>query len=167
MAEINEKSAATHVEDTLGQGAIVEAKHASDEEHAQTLFQALKANRKAVMWSMFISMSIVMEGYDTILMGNFFGYPEFAKKYGQDYGGKIGYQVSAPWQSGLNMGSTVGTVFGILFTLSANSLLRFLLIMFLNRWYLEWLPRIQVWISLGYDRRPVLHECLHIYCLLR
>lgn len=113
MADINfEKQAANHVEDTLGQGAIVDAKHASDEEHAQTLFQALSANRKAVFWSMCISMSIVMEGYDTILMGNFFGYPQFAKKYGKDYGGKIGYQVSAPWQSGLNMGSTVGTVFG-------------------------------------------------------
>lgn len=113
MAEITfEKSAAAHLEDTLGQGAIVEAKHASDEEHAQTLFQAISANRKAVMWSMVISLSIVMEGYDTILMGNFFGYPEFQKKYGKDYGGEIGYQVSAPWQSGLNMGSTVGTIFG-------------------------------------------------------
>ena len=121
MAEINfEKQAANHVEDTLGQGAIVDAKHASDEEHAQTLFQALSANRKAVFWSMCISMSIVMEGYDTILMGNFFGYPQFAKKYGKDYGGKIGYQVSAPWQSGLNMGSTVGTVFGMPFKLHPN-----------------------------------------------
>lgn len=119
MAEINfEKSAAAHLEDTLGQGAIVEAKHASDEEHSQTLFQALSANRKAVMWSMLISLSIVMEGYDTILMGNFFGYPQFAKKYGKDYGGKIGWQVSAPWQSGLNMASTVGTVFGMFCQLS-------------------------------------------------
>jgi SP family general alpha glucoside:H+ symporter-like MFS transporter len=116
MAEINlEKSAATHLEDTLGQGAIVEAKHASDEEHSQTLLQALSANRKAVLWSMLISMSIVMEGYDTILMGNFFGYPQFAKKYGKDYGGTIGYQVSTPWQSGLNMASTVGTIFGIIY----------------------------------------------------
>lgn len=114
MAEINfEKSAAAHLEETLGQGAIVDAKHASDEEHSQTLFQALSENRKAVLWSMVISLSIVMEGYDTILMGNFFGYPQFAKKYGRDYGGTIGWQISAPWQSGLNMGSTVGTVFGV------------------------------------------------------
>ncbi|KAL7782942.1 general substrate transporter [Trichoderma ceciliae] len=113
MAEtIITKTEAAHLDGTLGEGAIAQAKHASDEEHSQTLLQALKSNRKAVFWSMLISMSIIMEGYDTILMGNFFGYPQFAKKYGQDYGGKIGYQVSAPWQSGLNMGSTVGAIFG-------------------------------------------------------
>ncbi|KAJ6103514.1 hypothetical protein N7486_005941 [Penicillium sp. IBT 16267x] len=74
-----EKTAAHHVEDTLGHGAIIEAKQASDEEHAQTLFQALRANRKAVAWSMLISMSIIMEGYDTILTGNFYAYPSFTK----------------------------------------------------------------------------------------
>ncbi|KAJ5085075.1 hypothetical protein N7532_009846 [Penicillium argentinense] len=107
-----EKSAANHVEDTLGQGAVVEAKHASDEEHAQTLWQALRDNRKAVAWSVAISMSIIMEGYDTILMGNFFAYPMFQQKYGQYYGEEIGWQVSAPWQTGLNMASTVGCIFG-------------------------------------------------------
>lgn len=115
MAEADiTKVAASHLEDKLGEGAIIDAKNASDEEHSQTLFQALKSNRKAVFWSMLISMSIVMEGYDTILMGNFFAYPEFAKKFGTDYGGTVGYQVSAPWQSGLNMGSTVGAIFGML-----------------------------------------------------
>ena len=108
-----EKIAGHHVEETLGQGALVDAKHASDEEHAQSLWQAIKANKKAVAWSVVVSMSVVMEGYDTILIGNFFGYPEFQKKYGQDYGGTAGYQISAPWQTGLGMGSTVGAIFGI------------------------------------------------------
>ncbi|KAJ6010178.1 hypothetical protein N7522_005194 [Penicillium canescens] len=107
-----EKTAAHHVEDTLGVGAIIEAKQASDDEHNQTLMQALRENRKAVMWSVLISMSIVMEGYDTILMGNFFAYPEFQKKYGQYYGSDIEWQVSAPWQTGLSMASTVGAIFG-------------------------------------------------------
>lgn len=107
-----EKTAAHHVEDTLGQGAILEAKQATDDEHSQTLMQCLRENRKAVMWSVLVSLSIVMEGYDTILMANFFAYPEFQKKYGQDYGGDIGWQVSAPWQTGLNMASTVGCIFG-------------------------------------------------------
>lgn len=107
-----EKSVAHQLEDTLGHGAIDDARQASDEEHAQTLWQAISANRKAVIWSMLISMTIIMEGYDTILMGNFFGYPEFQKMYGQDYGGDTGYQVSGPWQTGLNMASTVGAVFG-------------------------------------------------------
>ncbi len=107
-----EKIAGHHVEETLGHGALIDAKHASDEEHAQTLWQAIKANKKAVGWSVLVSMSVVMEGYDTILIGNFFGYPEFQKKYGHDYGGTAGYQISAPWQTGLGMASTVGAIFG-------------------------------------------------------
>jgi hypothetical protein len=108
-----EKIAGHHVEETLGQGALIDAKHAADEEHAQTLWQAIMANKKAVGWSVLISMSVVMEGYDTILIGNFYGYPQFQKKYGHNYGGTAGYQISAPWQTGLGMGSTVGAIFGI------------------------------------------------------
>lgn len=111
-----EKSAAAHLEDTLGRGAISEAKQASDEEHSQSLLQALSANRKAVIWSMLISASIIMEGYDVVLIGNFFAFPQFTRKYGQDYGGRIGWQISAAWQSGLNMSSTVGAIIGLWFT---------------------------------------------------
>ena len=162
MADINfEKSAAAQLEDTLGHGAIVEAKHASDEEHSQTIFQALRANRKAVIWSMLISMSIVMEGYDTILMGNFFGYPQFQRKYGKDYGGKIGWQVTAPWQSGLNMASTVGTVFGMF----ANFLDIYADVSGRRR-YAEWLSHFPVWLSMDHDRSFVPYECVHIYRLL-
>lgn len=108
-----EKVAAHHVEETLGHGAIIEAKQAADDEHSQTLWQALKANRTAVGWSVMVSMSVVMEGYDTILIGNFYGYPMFKKKYGHWAGTKDGYQISAPWQTGLGMASTVGAIFGM------------------------------------------------------
>lgn len=112
---IDEKTNAahSHVEDALGYTAIEDAKNASDAEHAQTFLQAIKANRKAVFWSALISMSIVMEGYDTILMGNFFGYPAFQRKYGKDFGGDTGYQVTGPWQAGLSNASNCGTVIGI------------------------------------------------------
>ncbi|WYZ43180.1 hypothetical protein EsH8_VI_000879 [Colletotrichum jinshuiense] len=106
------KAAKNEVEEKLGQSAIFEAKQASDEEHAQTLMQALSQNRKAVLWSVLISMSIVMEGYDVILINNFFAYPEFKKKYGSWYGEEIGYQVSGPWQTGLTMAATTGAIFG-------------------------------------------------------
>ena len=111
---IDEKvnAATSHVEDTMGGESLEDAKNASDAEHSATFLQAIKANRKAVFWSAMISMSIVMEGYDTILMGNFFGYPSFQKKYGTYHPG-IGYQVSGPWQVGLQNASSVGTVFGI------------------------------------------------------
>lgn len=62
-----------------------------------------------------ISMTVVMEGYDTILMGNFWAYPRFGEKYGHFVDAETGYIVNATWQSGLNMGSTVGAIFGALF----------------------------------------------------
>jgi SP family general alpha glucoside:H+ symporter-like MFS transporter len=51
------------LEEKLGQNAILQAKQATDDEHAQTFLQALRENRRAVFWSVMISMSIVMEGY--------------------------------------------------------------------------------------------------------
>lgn len=53
-----------------------------------------------------------MEGYDVVLMGNFFGYPTFQRKYGEYYNEELGYQIPARWQTGLNMSSTIGCIFG-------------------------------------------------------
>jgi SP family general alpha glucoside:H+ symporter-like MFS transporter len=57
-----QKVADRELEEKLGFEAISEAKQATDEEHAQTLMQALRENRPAVMWSVLISMTIIMEG---------------------------------------------------------------------------------------------------------
>lgn len=58
-----QKVADQDLEEKLGRNAILDAKQATDDEHAQTLMQALRENRKAVFWSVMISMSIIMEGY--------------------------------------------------------------------------------------------------------
>lgn len=89
------------VEEVLGKDAIQGAKNASDGEHTETLREALRKHWPAILWSMGMSMSVVMEGYDTILMGSFFAYPSFARKYGDYYGPEKGWQVSSPWQSAL------------------------------------------------------------------
>lgn len=135
-----EKAATLHVEEHLGHGAVNDAKNASDREHEAGVWATLKKHRKAVFWSCVISMSIVMEGYDTILLGNFWGYPTckrerdsqlfkcleadiwivVAKKYGKYYEG-IGYQVPAHWQAGLSDSSTVGGIIGALFNGWASS----------------------------------------------
>ncbi|KAK8113373.1 hypothetical protein PG984_013899 [Apiospora sp. TS-2023a] len=107
----HQKVADRELEDKLGASAILEAKQATDDEHAQTLLQALRENRRAVFWSVMISMSIIMEGYDTILMGNFYAYPEFKQKFGDYYPDVGEYQVNGPWQVGLSMASTVGGIF--------------------------------------------------------
>lgn len=101
--EVNEslKFGTQQVEEVLGSHAISSAKNASDDEHDETVAQAIRKHWPAILWSMGMSLSVVMEGYDTILMSSFFAYPSFAHKYGHDYGGKIGWQISGPWQSAL------------------------------------------------------------------
>ena len=45
------------------------AQIAADKEHGLTLVEALRAYPKAIIWSVLLSMAVVMEGYDTILVG--------------------------------------------------------------------------------------------------
>jgi MFS transporter, SP family, general alpha glucoside:H+ symporter len=44
-------------------------------------------------------MLIVMEAYDTLLLGSLFGLPSFRTQFGFDAGGTAGYQISASWQA--------------------------------------------------------------------
>lgn len=57
-----QKAADHELEEKLGYTAVFEAKQATNDEHAQTLSQAFNQNRPAVLWSVLISLSIVMEG---------------------------------------------------------------------------------------------------------
>ena len=57
-----------------------------------------------------------MEGYDTLLLANFFGLPQFNQKYGK-LDPKTGtYQISAAWRSGLTNGAGVGEILGLFAT---------------------------------------------------
>ena len=70
-----EKVATAHVEEKLGHGAADDAKRASDNEHSAAFWETFKKYRAGVFWSCIISLTIVMEGYDTSLMYNFWAYP--------------------------------------------------------------------------------------------
>lgn len=83
------------------------ARAANDEEHTTTVVEALKIHWKAVMWSLIVSMSIIMEGYDTSLITNFFAYPAFRDQFGKEYpDGRT--EVPGNWQSALGSISTAG-----------------------------------------------------------
>ncbi|KKK15250.1 hexose carrier protein [Aspergillus ochraceoroseus] len=88
-----------------------EAQAANISEHAMTVREALRAYPWAVVWSLTISMSIVMEGYDTNLIGNFYAYPEFKEQFGQYYPNK-GYEIPQAWQSALGAGGNAGCILG-------------------------------------------------------
>lgn len=91
-----------------------DANLATEDEHNTTFIQAVRRYPKAVAWSGIVSLCIIMDGYDTALMGSLFGFPAFQKKYGYEIDNSGEYTLSAPWQMALGMGSPVGNVIGIL-----------------------------------------------------
>jgi SP family general alpha glucoside:H+ symporter-like MFS transporter len=87
------------------------ARAANEEEHETTIRAALTIHRKAVMWSLIISMSIIMEGYDTNLIGNFFAYPAFKEQFGVEIERGV-FQLQGQWQSALASVATAGSIIG-------------------------------------------------------
>ena len=55
----------------------VVAQEAVFTEKDMTVRQALKIYKKAVIWCLVISCCVIMEGFDTNLLGNFYAYPSF------------------------------------------------------------------------------------------
>lgn len=92
---------------------LSEAEEATSKEHELTLLSAIRLYPKAVAWSMLMSTSLVMDGYDFKLIGSLFAQPAFSRAFGtRQPNGK--YQISASWQSGLNNGSNVGQLIGLI-----------------------------------------------------
>ncbi|KAH7166550.1 general substrate transporter [Dactylonectria macrodidyma] len=90
----------------------VQGQQGADIDRNMTVWQAIKMYPGAITWSFLLSSSIIMEGYDIVLIGNLVAQPAFQKAYGGWYGEKLGYQISGPWQSGLGNATAVGTIFG-------------------------------------------------------
>jgi SP family general alpha glucoside:H+ symporter-like MFS transporter len=91
---------------------ISDARLATEKEHRMTLLQGIKLYPKAIGWSVLISTCIVMEGYDVCLLNNFFGFPQFKRKYGELRPNGT-YEIPAPWQAGLSNGVIVGEIIGL------------------------------------------------------
>ena len=102
---------------TLGEAGVwtatlAEAQAANAHEHSFTVREALRAYPWAVFWSFAVSMSIIMEGYDTILVGSLYAYPTFAQKFGTYSPATKNYQIPAPWQSAMGSGPQAGAFIG-------------------------------------------------------
>ena len=87
----------------------VAAQNEAINEKNMSILQALKIYKNAVFWSLVISTCVIMEGYDTNLLGNFYAYPSFQRKYGEYVGvtkqTPTGYSLTAAWQAGLGQGA--------------------------------------------------------------
>tara|TARA_R110002060_G_scaffold9604_7_gene14372 strand:+ start:795 stop:1163 length:369 start_codon:yes stop_codon:yes gene_type:complete len=84
--------------DTIGNSAE-EATHAIQLERDLSLRDTFKLYPRAIMFSFVISLAVIMEGYDTKLMGNFYPYPSFKNRFGDQVDPEGGMLVSAKWQT--------------------------------------------------------------------
>lgn len=95
------------------QDVVRAAQRQSQQEQSMSLMQGLRTYPKAMGWSIALSTCIIMEGYDTIILGNFYGMPAFNKKYGTLDAATGKYSLSAAWQDGLSDGAGVGEILGL------------------------------------------------------
>ncbi|KAL2858447.1 general substrate transporter [Aspergillus pseudoustus] len=112
----NEKTAPTasdHVEVSAPPDTAADARLATEEEHRLTISEAFRKHYKAFLWSMAISLAIVMDGYDGALLGSLSAFPSFRNRFGQYVNEKSGYQLAAHWQLALGSSSPVGNIVGI------------------------------------------------------
>lgn len=108
------EAAASHVEGGHQDGVkdvVYSGREANEAEHAMTFKQAITIYRKAVMWSLLVSTSIIMEGYDIVLVTSLFAQPAFARDFGS-YSPEAGYQIAGAWQSALGAAPQIGAIAG-------------------------------------------------------
>ena len=94
-------------------GTVSDARQATNVEHELNFIEAVRLYWKAVIWSLIISFSIIMEGFDSELITGFFSLPAFQEKYGEYYE-SIGYQIAPRWQTALGMSSPIGMSIGLI-----------------------------------------------------
>ena len=89
------------------------AQIATEKEKALSFREAISLYPTAAGWSIFFSLGVIMTAFDPQLLGNLYATPAFQRDFGYEYQGS--YIISAPWQTGLSMGSPIGQVVGALF----------------------------------------------------
>ncbi|CAI4063129.1 alpha-glucoside permease SKDI_07G5390 [Saccharomyces kudriavzevii IFO 1802] len=95
--------------------AADDANEANSEEKSMTLRQALKQYPKAALWSILVSTTLVMEGYDTALLSALYALPVFQRKFGS-LSSDGTYEINSQWQIGLNMCVLCGEMIGLQIT---------------------------------------------------
>ena len=58
-------------------------------EHQLTFNEALRLYPKAIGWSAFVSIGVIMLAFDPQLLGNLYSTPQFARDFGYEYNGEV------------------------------------------------------------------------------
>ncbi|KAL6364817.1 hypothetical protein LRP88_00790 [Fusarium phalaenopsidis] len=101
-------------QDAKNELAIAEDAHlATEDEHSMTALQAFKRYRKACLWSMVFSLTIIMDGYDTAILGSLQAFPAFRYRFGHPVGDGPQYQLQPKWQAALGLSNPLGNLIGV------------------------------------------------------
>jgi hypothetical protein len=101
--------------------AMIEAAMARADEETRIGIKAIfKLYWRGAMWSMLLSLALVMEGMDVGLVNNFFGHSAYKERFGKDDGTGVKL-IPANWQAAINNGQQIGAVAGLLFNGWAQS----------------------------------------------
>ncbi|KAG7136551.1 General alpha-glucoside permease like protein [Verticillium longisporum] len=76
------------------------------------LREALRYYRKAIAWSLAVSTATIMESYDLMLIGSFFAFPPFQRKFGVQLPNGS-WSIPARWQLALGMVTNCGLILGV------------------------------------------------------
>ncbi|KAL9942534.1 hypothetical protein D7B24_000561 [Verticillium nonalfalfae] len=77
-----------------------------------TVREALRYYRKAIAWSLAVSTATIMESYDLMLIGSFFAFPPFQRKFGVQLPNGS-WSIPARWQLALGMVTNCGLILGV------------------------------------------------------
>ncbi|KAK0390039.1 hypothetical protein NLU13_3612 [Sarocladium strictum] len=91
-----------------------EAKQAAHAERQMGFWRAVKTYPHAIGWSVLLSSTLIMEGYDLALLGNLYASDKFNEKYGVYVASRDSYRVPASWQSALSNGARAGEIIGLI-----------------------------------------------------
>jgi SP family general alpha glucoside:H+ symporter-like MFS transporter len=88
------------------------ANRASQREHELGLLQAIKTYPWSLFWGVLLSLALVMESYDMMLIGSFLAFPAFTMKFGLYAGPVYGYQIPVDYQVTFGFAAIGGCVIG-------------------------------------------------------
>ncbi|KPI45965.1 Maltose permease MAL31 [Cyphellophora attinorum] len=96
-----------------------DAKNAAEHERKMGFREGAKLYPLAMFFSFGLSIAVIMEGYDTWLLGSFYGMPSFARKFGDFAGndpdtGEAKYEVNVTWQNALGNGTAAAQIIGLM-----------------------------------------------------
>lgn len=96
--------------------ATQDAQAADESERTMPLMKALKTYPKAAAWSILVSTTLIMEGYDTAILGAFYALPIFQHKFGSENHHTGEWEISVSWQIGLSLCYVAGEIVGLQIT---------------------------------------------------